>query len=83
MVAYRTSSNPIQTDVFGFKVKVTMTQYPFFLYNSLLASLLWISALICPIKMKYGMSLRNALVRFVFEFHKNRIVDDVSHYDVI
>ena len=28
-------------------------------------------------KMKFGMSLRYALGGFVFEFHKNRMNDDV------
>ena len=53
---------------------------PICLYNSLLTSLLCISALLCSIKMKIGrpMSLcRYTLGRFVFKFHKNRIDDDV------
>ena len=40
------------------KIKVTVAQYPFSFHNSLLTSLPWISALLCPIIMKFGMSLR-------------------------
>ena len=47
------------------------------LRNSLLTSLLWISALLCPIEVKFGLSLRYDLYRFVFEFHKNQTDDDV------
>ena len=36
----------------GSKVKVKVTQYPFFLHISLLTSLLYISALLCLIKLK-------------------------------
>ena len=50
--------------------------YPFFLHNSLLTSILCISALLCTLKLKFGMSLRYTLDRFVVKFHKNRIVDD-------
>ena len=52
MIAYRTGSDPIETGNLWLKVKVTVTQYPFFLHNSLLTFLLWISALLSPIKMK-------------------------------
>ena len=48
-----------------------------FLHDSLLTSLLTISALLCPIKMKFSLSLRYALGRFVFEFDKIRMGDDV------
>ena len=43
----------------------------------MLISVLNISALLCPIKMKFGMPLRYTLGHFVFKFHKNRMVDDV------
>ena len=49
----------------------------FFLHNSLLISLPCISALLSLIKMKFVMSPRYTLGRFVFKFHKNRIGDDV------
>ena len=49
----------------------------FFLHNSLLISLLCISALLCSIKMKFGMSLRYTLGRFVFKLHKTRMDYDV------
>ena len=49
----------------------------FFLYNSLITSLLWISALLCRIIMKFSSSLRYALGRFVFEFDKIWMGDDV------
>ena len=48
-----------------------------FLQNSLLTSLLWISALLCLIKMKFSLSLRYVLGRFVFEFDKIRMCDDI------
>ena len=64
--------DPIEIGEHGSKVKVTVTQYPFF-YNSLSTSLLYISALLCLIKLKFGMSLRYALWRFVLEFQKNRM----------
>ena len=35
------------------------------------------SPLTCPIKMKFILSLRYPLGRFVFEFHKIQIGDDV------
>ena len=38
-------------------VTVTVTQYPFFVHNSLLTSILYISALVCLIKLKFGMQL--------------------------
>ena len=44
----------------------------FFSYNSMLTSLPCISALLCLIKMKFGMSLWYTLVRFLFKFHKIR-----------
>ena len=40
--AYDIGSDPIEIGDLGSKVKVTVTQYPFFLHNSLLASLLYI-----------------------------------------
>ena len=49
----------------------------FFIHNSLLISLPCISALLCLIKMKFGISLWYTLGRFVFKFHKIRIGDDV------
>ena len=59
------------------KVKVTVTQYPFFLHDSLWTSLLWISALLFSIKMKFDMPLRYAIGGFAFEFHKYRMSDYV------
>ena len=49
----------------------------FFLYNSVLTSLFCISALLCSIKIKFGMWLRYTLCRFVFKFHEIRMGDDV------
>ena len=66
--AYHTGLNPIKIGDLRSKVKVSETQYPFFLRISLLTSLLYISALLCPIKY--------ALCRFVVEFHKNNQMDD-------
>ena len=74
-VAYHTGSEPIEIDDLWSKVKVT--QYPVFLHNSLLISLMYISALLCLIKLKFGMPIRYRLRRFVFEFHKNQMNDDV------
>ena len=49
----------------------TVTQYPFSsLPISLLTLLLWISALLCPIKMQFDMSVKYALGWFQFEFDK-------------
>ena len=72
-------SNPIQIGNHGLnlKVKVTATQYSNFLHNYLLTSLLYISALFYQIKMKFDKSLMYALCRFVFEFHKMRMGDDI------
>ena len=50
----------------------------FFLYNSLSTSSLSFSALLCSIKMKFGMPLRYALSRLDIYFHKNRTGDDVT-----
>ena len=61
MVAYYTGSDPIEIGDLGLKVKVTVTQYPFFLHNSLLTSLLYILALVSLIKLKFCMPLRYAL----------------------
>ena len=47
--AYYTHSDPIEIGDLGSKVKVTVTQYPFCLHNSLLTSLLYISSLLCRI----------------------------------
>ena len=57
LVASYTGSDPIEFGDLGSKVKVTVTQYLFFLHNSLLSSLLCISALLCLTKIKFGMSL--------------------------
>ena len=57
MVAYNTGSDPIEIGNLWLKVKVTVTQLSIFLPKSLLISLLWISALLCLIKMKYGIPL--------------------------
>ena len=77
MVAYYTGSDPIEIGDPWSKVKVTMTQYPFYLYNSLLTSIIWISGMVCPIKMKSDVLHRYALGKFVVEFHKNGMGDDV------
>ena len=52
---------------------------PIFLHNSLLNPLPCISALLCLIKIKFDMSLRSIYTfgRFVFEFNKIQIGDDV------
>ena len=39
---------------------------------------MFISTLLCLIKLKFGMPLRYALCRIVLEFHKNHISDDVK-----
>ena len=77
MVAYYTGSDPIEIGDLGSKVKVTVTQYPFFLHNSLLTSLLCISALLCSIIMKFDLSLRYTIGQFLLKFHKHRMGDDV------
>ena len=77
LVAYCSRSNSIEIGDLGSKVKVIVSLYPFFLHNSLLSFLLWISAVLCPIKMKFSLSLRYALSRFVFEFDKIRMGDNV------
>ena len=64
--------NPIEIGDIWSRSHYTVTKYLFFLYNTLLTSLLWISALLCLIKMKFGMPLWYALGRFRFEFHKNQ-----------
>ena len=43
-----------------------------FLHNFLLISLLYISAFVCLIKLKFCMSIWHALCRFVIEYHKNQ-----------
>ena len=43
----------------------------------MLSSLLWISALLCPIKMKFDMLPRYVLGKFLLKFHKTRIDNDV------
>ena len=68
---------PIVIGDLGSKVKVTVTQYPFLLQNSLLTSLLYISVLLRLIKLKFGMLLRYALCRFVFDFQENQMGDGV------
>ena len=68
MVANNTGSDPIEIGELGSKVKDTVTLYPFF-HNSLLTSLLYISALLYMIKLKFGIPLTYALCRFVCEFH--------------
>ena len=77
MAAYITGLDPIEIGGLESKVKVTVTQYPFFLHNSLLTSLLYISALLCTIKLNFSISLRYTLGRLVFEFHKIRMGDNV------
>ena len=77
MVAFRTGSDPIEIGDLGLKVKITVAQYPLFLHDSLLNSLLYISVLVCLIKLKFSMPLGYALSRFVLEFHKSQMRDDV------
>ena len=77
MVAYHTGSDPIEIGDFGSKINVKMTQYSFYLHNSLLTSLLCISAYLCLIEMKFDMSLRYILGWFVSKSYKNRMGDDV------
>ena len=74
---YRNGPNTIEIGDLWSKVKATVMQYLFFLHNFLLTSLLWISALLHPIKIKFDMSLIYALGRFVYAFHQNRMCDDV------
>ena len=59
----------------GQRSRSQLRNIPFFLHNSLLTFLVWISALLW--KMKFKMSLRYALGRFVCKFHKNQLGDDV------
>ena len=61
----------------GQRSKSRWNNIHFFLHNSLITSLLCISALLCPVIMKFGMSLRYTLGWFVVKFHKNRLGDDV------
>ena len=77
MAAYNIGSDHIEIGDLGSKVKVTVNQYPFSLHSSLLIYLLYISAVLCLIKLKFGMPLRYALCWNVFEFHKNQMGDDV------
>ena len=65
MYAYRTGSDPIEIGDLGSKVKVTVTLNPFFLHVNFPTC---ISALLCPIKMEFGMSLRYALEDFCLNF---------------
>ena len=76
-VAYCTGSDPIEIGDLWLKVKLTVTQYPFFLNNSLLTSLLYISDFLYLIKVKFDMPLTYALCRFVCKFHENQMGDDV------
>ena len=64
-----------------------MTQYNFFVQfpisnKKFFRSVhrLWISALLCPIKIKFGLSLRYALGTYTTEFNKNQMFDDVIVY---
>ena len=57
----------LKLETLGQKSRLT-----FFLHNSLLISLLCISALLSLIKMKFGMSLRYNLGRFVFKCQVSR-----------
>ena len=83
MAAYRTGSNLFVIGDFGSKVKVTVTYYPFFLHNYLLG----ISALLCPIIIKFNMSLINTLGRTNIQEHdvhliikvKMALTDDEGH----
>ena len=77
MVANGTSSYPIEIGDLWTKVKSQWRNIHFFLPNSLLTLLLWISPLLRPIKMEFGRFLRYAFGRFMFEFDKNPTNDDV------
>ena len=49
----------------------------FFIHNSLLTSLLYISALFCLIRLKFDMPIGYAICRFTLKFHKIWNSDDV------
>ena len=76
-VAYSSCLNPIEIGDLGSKVKVTVTQYPVFLQNSLLNFLIYISAFLCLIKLNFGIPHTYALCIIVCEFDWNQIGDDV------
>ena len=69
--------DPIKISDLGSKVKDTVTQYQCFLHNYQLTSLLYISALVCINKLKFGIPLRYVLCRFLLEFYKHKMEDDV------
>ena len=69
--SYHTGSDPIEISVKG---QGHSDAIYIFSHNSLITSLLLISALLCLIKTQFGMSLRYALDRF--EFHRNQMDDD-------
>ena len=77
MVELHNGPDTIEIGDIWLKVKVTLTQYQFLLHSSLLTFLLWIEAFLCPIKMKFYEPLTYVLGKFAFEFHKNRIGDEV------
>ena len=79
MVAFRTGSDPFEISDPGSKVKIHTHCDVIFIFssNSLLTSLLCISALLRPIEMKFDTSLKHAFGRIVFKFHKNQTDDDV------
>ena len=49
----------------------------------MLTYLLYISSLLCLIKLKLGMPLRCALCRFVVEFHKNQMTSWWRHFNFL
>ena len=80
MVAYCTSSDPIEIDDLRSNVKVTVLQNHFFLHIFLLTCL--ISALLCLIKIKFGLFL-NPLVGMacqIFYSHLGRENGENLHF---
>ena len=57
LLCFHTGLDPIENGDLGSKVKVTVAQNPFFLHDCLLTSLLFISALLSLINLKFGMPL--------------------------
>ena len=67
MFAYRTGSDLIEIGDLGSKVKVTVTLNPFF-FMTFVNFPTCISALLCPIEMEFGMSVRYALEDLCLNF---------------
>ena len=73
MHRYCTGSDSIEIGDLGSKVKVTVTQYPFFFIILYQQIPMYISALVCLIILKFGMPLKYALCISLIEFHKNQM----------